>query len=175
MKSIKLSDYFAIRNPTYITLQLIPSTSNRNYDTELIAQTISQFTPEPILKRFKREQKIFFDKPPKIVFITKILSDDVFFYLLIPEIYKTLFTTECLQVWKRVTIKELDELPSINGNYNYSLIYTKEDALSLKYNKKDNTPLNNIMMVKSSLQNDDEVNIITINYCFCVLFFFCIN
>lgn len=160
MKSIKMSDYFQIRNPSYITLQLVPSTSNRNYDTELIAQTIAQFSPEPVLRRLKKENKIFYDKPPKIVFITKILADDVFFYLLVPSIYQTLFTTEAMQIWKRVTIKELVDLPKLNGDYNYALVYTKEDALSLKYNKKTNTPLNNIMMVKSFLKEDDEVNII---------------
>lgn len=161
MKSMKLSQYFELKNPKYVALQLIPSTSNRNYDTELIAQTIANITPEPIAKRFKRQIKPFkltYEIPQKISFVTKICSDDVFFYLIAPDLLKPLFISKCQEVWKRVTIKEC-KVPQLGVELQYALQYAQEDAMSLKFNKKTNDPLNNIMMVKSILQGNDYIDI----------------
>jgi hypothetical protein len=165
MKSMKLSEYFELINPKYATLQLVPSTSNRNYDTELIVTTISNMTQTPLAMRFKKEalQKGFrltYHRPEKVLFIIDIQKDDCRFYLIVPERYKTVFIAKCSEVWKRVTVKELDSMPEFVDGIRYGLQYTKTDALSLKVNKKSNEPLNNIMVVKSILEADDKVQVI---------------
>jgi hypothetical protein len=116
LKPIKISDYFAYKNPKYTCLQLIPSTSNRNYDTELIAQTISSLPQIPILKRFERENiqkklKIYYNLPEKVVFFMKITKIDCQFYLIVPQHYKTLFISKCTETWKCITVKELQDIP----------------------------------------------------------------
>jgi hypothetical protein len=166
MKQIKLSTYFAYKNPKYTCLQLIPSTSNRNYDTELIAQTISSMTQLPILKRLYKEKiqksfKIYYNMPEKVVFFMKFTKVDCQFYLIVPEHYKTLYISKCTETWRRITVKELQDMPKFCGGIIASLQYSKEDALSLKINKKMNEPLNNLITVKSVMEEDDEINIIT--------------
>ncbi|AIY82003.1 hypothetical protein U728_794 [Clostridium botulinum 202F] len=39
-QTMKLSEYFELKSPKYCTLQIIPHSSNRNYDTEILVQTI---------------------------------------------------------------------------------------------------------------------------------------
>jgi hypothetical protein len=162
---LKISTYFALQNPKYTCLQLIPSTSNRNYDTEIIAQTISSLPLLPIIKRFERDNevkkfKLLYNLPEKVVFFMKFLKNDCYFYLIVPEHFKNLFVGKCNETWKRVTVKELDEIPKFCGGLIASLQYTKEDAMSLKINKKLNEPLNNLITVKAILEEDDEINII---------------
>jgi len=162
---VKVSTYFALKNPKYTCLQLIPSTSNRNYDTELIAQTISSMTTLPIIKRFKKDKsakkfKLLYDLPEKVVFFMKFTKIDCCFYLIVPEHYKTLYISKCNETWKRITVKELQDMPKFCGGIISSLQYSKEDALSLKVNKKINEPLNNLITVKAILEEDDEINIL---------------
>jgi ABC-type cobalamin/Fe3+-siderophores transport system ATPase subunit len=164
MKSMKLSTYFALRNPRYTTLQLIPSTSNRNYDTELIATTIASMTQLPLFKRFKKEKtvkgfKVTYNLPDKCCFIIQIEKSDCKFFLIVSELYKTLYIGKAMEVWKRVTVKELDTFPQFKGGLKYSLSYSKEDALSLKLNKKTNEPLTNILSAKSILIDGEEIDI----------------
>ncbi|WP_252247760.1 hypothetical protein [Clostridium sp. ZS6] len=35
-QTMKLSEYFELKSPKYCTLQIIPHSSNRNYDTEIM-------------------------------------------------------------------------------------------------------------------------------------------
>lgn len=164
MKAMKLSEYFALINPKYVALQLIPSTANRNYDTELIITTIANMVQLPFGMRFKKEAlqkgfRITYKLPEKVLFIIDISKDDCQFFLVVPERYKTVFIAKCSEVWKRVTVKELAEIPAFIDGVQYGLQYAKADALSLRINKKSNEPLNNIMVVKSILEADDKVQI----------------
>jgi hypothetical protein len=166
MKSIKVCDYFAIVNPKYSVLQLIPSTTNRNYDTELIAATISGIGILPPFKRLSKSKlpkgfSVAYQIPEKTVFIMQIEKADCRFYLIVPERLKTLFVSKCMEVWKRVTVKELEVLPELMRGLKYSLSYKQSDALSLKVNKKSNEPLGNILSVKSVLDEGEEVDILS--------------
>lgn len=163
-KSMPIDEWLELRHPTYITLQVIPHSSNRNYDTELLVQTMASMYRLPY-KRFKKEInakkhfKFTLDLPEKSSFIISITKEDCKFYLVIPKRYKNLFIEKCTDVWKRATVNEIQSLPDIDGE-KYELHYAKEDALSLKVNKKTNEPLSNILSVKDIMEHDDEVNIL---------------
>ncbi|WP_291548111.1 hypothetical protein [Clostridium sp. HMP27] len=162
--SIKLEDWFELRKPKYITLQVIPHSSNRNYDTELLIQTMAAMyrLPYQRLKKEMKEHKNFkftLDLPEKASFIIAITKDDCRFYLTIPKRYSNLFIEKCSEVWKRATIKEVDSVPNFEGE-KYELHYKKEDPLSLKVNKKTNEPLSNILGVKDIMEKGDEIDIL---------------
>jgi hypothetical protein len=162
--SMKLSDYFELKRPTYVTLQIIPHSSNRNYDTELLVQTMANMysLPHDRFKREINENKTFkftYDLPEKASFMIQITKEDCLFYLIIPKRYKNLFTEKCIEVWKRATVNEVDKIPEIGGEA-YELRYAKEDPLSLKVNKKTNNPLSNILNVKDIMGESDEIGIL---------------
>lgn len=162
--SIKLSDYFELKKPTYVTLQIIPHSSNRNYDTDMLIETMASMYKLPY-ERLKREIgkhknfKFTLELPEKASFIISITQNDCQFYLVIPQRYKSLFVEKCSDVWKKVTINEVDKMPQLEGE-KYELHYKKEDPLSLKINKKTNEPLSNILSVKDIMEDTDEVDIL---------------
>ncbi|KEI90696.1 hypothetical protein N493_14860 [Clostridium botulinum B2 433] len=167
-KSIKISDYFEIIHPKYSVLQITPNTGNRNYDTELIAKTIANMYRMPyqrIMKEIKNKGfKIVYELPVKTMFEISITKDDCTFHIMVPRLYKNLFIEKCTEVWKRVTVKEVSTIPidtnDLNKALKYQLYYEKEDALSLKINKKTNDPLNNILNVMDIMGEDDKIDIL---------------
>ncbi len=163
-QTMKLSEYFELKNPKYCTLQIIPHSSNRNYDTEILVQTISSIYKLPYqrLKKEIKENKSFkftFELPEKASFILSISKDDCKFYLVVPERYKKLFIEKCTDAWNKSTINEVNTLINLEGE-KYELHYKKEDPLSLKVNKKTNEPLSNILSVKDIMEDDDKINIV---------------
>jgi hypothetical protein len=163
-QTMKLSDYFELQKPQYVNLQIIPHSSNRNYDTEILVQTMSSIYKLPYqrLKKEIKDNKGFkftFELPEKASFILTLTKDDCEFYLIVPKRYKNLFIEKCNNCWKRSTINEVDKLPDFKGE-KYELSYKKEDALSLKINRKTNEPLSNILSVKDIMDKDDKIDIL---------------
>src|SRR3712207_697930 len=166
-ESIKISDYFEIIHPKYSVLQITPDVGNRNYNTELIAKTIANMYRMPyqnIHKEIKKKGfKITYRLPVKASFEINITKDDCTFYMIVPRLYKNLFIEKCTEVWKRVTVNEVDIIPirneELNEMLNYQLYYEKESPLSLKVNKKTNDPLNNILSVMNIMEQDDNIDL----------------
>ena len=162
-KIMSVPEFIQLVKPKYVTLQIAPSVSNRNYDTELIALTIANMYRLPyqrLQKDIKKSGlKITYQLPEKASFVISITPDDCTFFLVVPERYAKLFTEKCCEVWKRATVKQVDHAPEIEGS-KYELFYSKEDALSLKYNKKTNEPLSNILSVKDIMEKGDKLDIL---------------
>jgi hypothetical protein len=162
-KTMSIPEFIQLVKPKYVTLQISPSVSNRNYDTELIALTIANMYRLPyqrLQKDIKRSGlKITYQLPEKASFVISLTSEDCKFYLVVPERYAKLFTEKCCEVWKRATVKQVNHAPETEGS-KYELFYSKEDALSLKYNKKTNEPLSNILSVKDIMEKGDTLDIL---------------
>jgi len=159
-QSIKLKDYFEIVNPTYSVLKITPNTSNRNYDTELIAKTMAGMFKAPIQRIEKERFKISYYLPSKVSFVVDISKNDCEFFLICPREYSRLFKEKCSEIWNRITIDEVEKIKEIGLEASkYRLNYFKEDALSLNVNKKSNDPLNNILNVMDIMEEEDRVNI----------------
>ncbi|MDF2502565.1 hypothetical protein [Clostridium sp.] len=166
-KKIEMSikEYFEIVRPIYSVLQIIPDTSNRNYDTELIAKIVSNMYKLPYQKFNKIEKekgfKFIYELSEKMSFIINITKDDCKFYFIIPKRYGKLLKEKCVEVWKRATVNEIEEFKiDLNSGERFQLHYSKEDALSLAVNKKTNTPLSNILSVKEVMEDGDIVNVL---------------
>ncbi len=160
ISSIKLSDYFEIKNPTYVYIQIIPHRSIRNYNSNNIAKAIA-YTYKAINKRVHREQKkLIIESSFKISYIIDISNNNASFYFLVPKFYKNIIVEKIKEIWQQATIQDVEGLKKFNDPLVYSLSYKKDDALSLNVDKKSNEPLNSILNVMDIMKDDDKVRII---------------
>lgn len=160
MKSLALSKYFEIIHPTYIYLKIIPHKSIRNCNSSDIAKSMSD-TYKNIIKRVHREQKkVFIETEYKISYIIDITKSNSSFYFLVPTLYKNIILEKISEIWSKATIEELEDIPKFTDNkITYQLGYKKDDALSLKVDKRTNEPLNHILTVIDIMKDDDRVTI----------------
>lgn len=160
-KSITLEKYFELVKPKYIYIQIIPHKSIRNYNSSNIAKAIAH-THRAINRRiYKQQKKIFFETSFKISYIIDIKNNDVNFYFLVPDVFKSIIIEKCKEIWSKATINILDDkIEEMKGIEIYSLSYKKEDAMSLEVDKKSNEPLNGILSVMDIMKEEDHVRLI---------------
>ena len=160
MKSLALSKYFEIVNPVYIYLKIIPHKSIRNCNSSDIAKSMSD-TYKSIIKRVYREQKkVFIETEYKISYIIDITKNNSSFYFLVPTLYKNIILEKISEIWNKATIEEVEDIPKFTDDkITYQLGYKKDDALSLKVDKRTNEPLNHMLNVIDIMKDDDRVTI----------------
>lgn len=159
MKSIKISDYFELRKPTYKYIQIIPHKSIRNYNSNNIAKAIAN-TYRSINRRIYREKKKFIiEYEFKISYIVDIDNNNTNFYFIVPTFFLNIALEKINEIWNKATIKVLEEelKPFSDKAESYSLSYKKLDGLSLKVDKKLNEPLNSILAVMDVMKEGDRV------------------
>ncbi|MCD3211087.1 hypothetical protein G8T71_06925 [Clostridium botulinum C/D] len=160
MKSIKLKDYFEIVKPKYIILKIIPHNSIRNYDSSNIAKAI-----QSMYKSLRQQIRIDHKKLKininyKLSFFIDINKRNVNFYFLVPERYLNLFKEKITQTWEQVKIEQVDNIKNFSkAADSYELKYKKEDALSLRVDKKSNILLNNLLNVIDIMKENDRIGI----------------
>lgn len=159
MKSIKISDYFELRKPTYKYIQIIPHKSIRNYNSNNIAKAIAN-TYRSINRRIYREKKkLIIEYEFKISYIVDIDNNNTNFYFIVPTFFLNIALEKINEIWNKATIKVLEEelKPFSDKAESYSLSYKKLDGLSLKVDKKLNEPLNSILAVMDVMKEGDRV------------------
>lgn len=161
-KSIKLSDYFEFRNPSYRYIRIIPHKSIRNYNSHNIVKAIAN-TYKSINKRVYKEQKrLIIETNFKISYIIDIEDSNSNFYFLVPTVFINIILEKLKESWSKATIEVMqDGIKEFSKDAEmYSLSYKKEDALSLLSDRKSNEPLNSILNVMQIMQENDRVSII---------------
>lgn len=160
IKSLKLSDYFEIKKPTYTYFKLTPDSSIRNYNSSAIAKSISLMYKN-IFQHIKNENKRkIFETNFKVSYFINITKKEVTFYFIVPNFYKDLIKEKIRNTWKRITIDEVDAIEEFKGDsIKYQLYYKKEDALSLAVDKKNNDPLNSLLNVIEIIKEDERIGI----------------
>lgn len=159
MRSIKISDYFELRKPTYKYIQIIPHKSIRNYNSNNIAKAIAN-TYRSINRRIYREKKkLIIEYEFKISYIVDIDNNNTNFYFIVPTFFLSIALEKINEIWNKATIKVLEEelKPFSDKAESYSLSYKKLDGLSLKVDKKLNEPLNSILAVMDVMKEGDRV------------------
>ena len=161
MKSIKLSDYFEIRKPTYKWIQITPDKSIRNYNSTNIAKAICH-TFKTLNRRIKKEQKkLIIESNFKITYMIDIQKGDVCFYFIVPQFFESILLEKISEIWSRATIEEVEPVEEFSSSAErYQLTYKKENALSLMVDKKTNEPLNQILSVMDIMKDNDRVAIL---------------
>lgn len=158
-QAMLLSKYIEIVKPTYATLQIIPHSSIRNYNSSNIAKMVSTMY-QSIKKSIKRiERKYFVESRVKCSYMIDIYKDNVNFYFVVPEQYHLIAKEKISSVWPQATIERVPEIPEFahENTTTYQMKYAKMDAFSLDVNRKSNYPLNNILNVIDIMETEDRV------------------
>lgn len=156
MKSMPLSKYYEVINPTYECLKIIPHSSTRNYNSSALAKMVANMYVS-IKQSIKWHERKFVVKTPlKCSYMIDIQKTDVSFYFVIPSQYLTLAKERIINIWNKCKV-ELVSMPTIPKGLVYSLGYENKDQLSLDVDKKSNYPLNNILSTIDIMEDDDRV------------------
>ncbi|MBU3131620.1 hypothetical protein KPL40_04080 [Clostridium gasigenes] len=161
-KTLKLTDYFELRKPTYRYIRIVPHKSIRNYTSNNIAKAIAH-TYRSINKRIYREQKkLIIETNFKISYIIDIENNNANFYFLVPKPFLNIILEKIKEIWSKATVEIMDQgIRSFGaGSEMYSLSYKKEDAMSLLTDRKSNEPLNSILSVMEIMKEEDRVTIV---------------
>ena len=159
-KSMKLNDYVKVIKNEYVTVQIIPAKSNRNNNTDAIAQIINKMYLKANQLIIRENKKLIISTQMKASYYIHITKDKVEFYFIIPKIHITKFKTKFIEVWKNVEVKEVDRIPvDINKGTKYQLNYKYNDSLSLDVDKRSNDLLNANLSTLEILEAGESIGI----------------
>lgn len=159
-RSMKLNDYVKIIKNEYVTVQIIPAKSNRNNNTDAIAQIINKMYLKANQLIIRENKKLIISTQTKVSYYIHITKDKVEFYFIIPKIHITKFKTKFIEVWKNVEVKEVDRIPiDINKGTKYQLNYKYNDSLSLDVDKRSNDLLNANLSTLEILEAGESIGI----------------
>jgi hypothetical protein len=157
-KSISMSKYFELVNPSYVFFKLTPHNSCRNNSSDKLAPLVNKLYIDFTKRIYIEEKKLFFKTDTKVSYYIYLEKHKAEFYFIVPVAYKRLFKEKISDTWRNIEIKEVNELPQFSkDSTKYGLRYKKEDALSLAVDKRNNDLLSstlNIMEILESDQND---------------------
>lgn len=161
MKSIPLKDYFEFKYPNYIFLQVIPSSSIRNYSSDNILKTISKLYVNINDKVSKINGKMFFECQSKVGYYVYITKEDMQFYFIVPERHFLLIKNKIIDTWNnRCTINQVEEIPQFSNNCTkYYMTYKKSDIMSLSCDKRNNTLISAQASTVNVLEETDRIGI----------------
>jgi hypothetical protein len=174
MKRIKFSDYINVVKPSYVYLRLTPNNSIRNQSTHKIAKSIASIyrnlaqtirkEDAKVVKALGREfllgTKYSVDMNAKVAYYVYIEKKKVEFYFVIPRQYLTLIKEKISDSWSNITVKVVADLPSFSESATkYSLVYTKENALSLATDRRNDDLLRSKLNVVDVMEEGDKVGV----------------
>jgi Ni2+-binding GTPase involved in maturation of urease and hydrogenase len=174
MKSLKLSDYINVVKPSYVYLRLTPNNSIRNQSTYKIAKSIASIyrnlaqtirkEDAKVVKALGREfllgTKYSVDMSAKVAYYVYIEKKKVEFYFVIPRQYLTLIKEKISDSWTNITVKVVADMPSFSETATkYSLVYTKEAALSLATDRRNDDLLRSKLNVVDVMEEGDKVGV----------------
>lgn len=155
-------------------MRLTPNNSIRNNNTHKLARTIASLYRN-LLQNIKREEakllkvlgrefllgtKYSVAMPSKVSYYIYVEKKRAEFYFIIPRHFLSIIKERMTDVWSNVTVKEVEALPEFSNNaVQYQLAYTKEDALSLAIDRRDNDLLKSNLNVVDVLEEGDKVGV----------------
>lgn len=161
IKSIKISDYFEIRNPKYEILKLTPIKSNRNTQTDKIAELVNKMHRKTDKLIYKENKKLIIEPQYKFMFYIHIEKHSVKFFAVIPKIYINQFKVKFRETWRNIQIDIVNELPiNINECSKFQLSYKNDDTLSLKVDLRDNSLLNANLSIVDIMEEGEIISIL---------------
>ena len=161
IKSMKISDYFEIKNPEYEILKLTPTKSNRNTQTDKIAELVNKMHRKTDKLIYKENKKLIIEPQYKFMFYIHIEKHSVKFFAVIPKIYINQFKVKFRETWRNIQIDIVNELPiNINECSKFQLSYKNDDALSLKVDLRDNSLLNANLSVVDIMKEGEVISIL---------------
>lgn len=159
-KSIPMSKLLEVKKAEYITVQLIPTKSNKNNATSSIATLINSMYVKVNKLITIENKKLIIKNTLKASYYIHITKKDVGFYFIIPKVHFIKFKSKFTEVWKNIEIREVDSIPiDPNECTKYQLRYSMNDSLSLSVDKRNNELLSSNMSVLEVLEKNECVGI----------------
>lgn len=158
--SVKLSKCIEINKAEYTHIQVIPSKSCKNTNTDKIL-VLANTMYKKLDKLIRIEnKKLIIESKLKISYYIHITKQSTEFYFIVPSCFYSQVKTKLSETWKNVEINKVDSLPiNINECTKYQLQYKLNDVLSLNVDKRSNSLLNANMSILEILQIDEAVGI----------------
>lgn len=161
MKTLKFSDYIEIRKPKYIFIKITSHKSIRNFNSTQIAKMIALTYKTLNKKLYKEQKKFIIECNFKMSYVIDIVENNANFYFIIPKILRNQLLEKINEIWSKATVEEVENpFSDIKQDFIYEVKTTKDDALSLNYDKKSNDPLNYILSVMDVMKSEDRVTMI---------------
>ena len=160
VKSMKLSDYIEVRKAEYTHIQVIPSKSCKNTNTDkILVLANTMYRKLDKLVRVENK-KLIIESKLKLSYYIHITKQSTEFYFIVPTVFYNQVKTKLSETWKNVEIKKVDALPiDINNCTKYQLSYKLNDVLSLNVDKRSNSLLNANLSVLEILQEEESIGI----------------
>ncbi len=160
VQSVPLSKLLEVKKAEYITVQLIPTKSNKNNATSSIATLINSMHVKVNKLITIENKKLIIKNTLKASYYIHITKRDVRFYFIIPKVHFIKFKSKFTEVWKNIEIREVDSIPiDPNECTKYQLRYSMNDSLSLSVDKRNNELLSSNMSVLEVLEQNECVGI----------------
>ncbi len=159
-KNVPMSKLLEVKKAEYITVQLIPTKSNKNNATSSIATLINSMYVKVNKLITIENKKLIIKNTLKASYYIHITKRDVRFYFIIPKVHFIKFKSKFTEVWKNIEIREVDSIPiDPNECTKYQLRYSMNDSLSLSVDKRNNELLSSNMSVLEVLEQNECVGI----------------
>lgn len=160
VQSVPLSKLLEVKKAEYITVQLIPTKSNKNNSTSSIATLINSMYVKVNKLITIENKKLIIKNTLKASYYIHITKKDVGFYFIIPKVHFIKFKSKFTEVWKNIEIREVDSIPiDPNACTKYQLRYSMNDSLSLSVDKRSNELLTSNMSVLEVIEQNECVGI----------------
>ena len=138
-KNVPMSKLLEVKKAEYITVQLIPTKSNKNNATSSIATLINSMYVKVNKLITIENKKLIIKNTLKASYYIHITKKDVGFYFIIPKVHFIKFKSKFTEVWKNIEIREVDSIPiDPNECTKYQLRYSMNHTLSLRVDKRNN-------------------------------------
>lgn len=159
--SMRLSKYIEVNKAQYTHIQVIPSKSCRNTNTDKIL-VLANTMYRKLDKLIRIENnKLVIESKLKLSYYIHITKTSTEFYFIVQSVFYSQVKTKLSEIWKNVEISKVDKLPiNFNECTKYQLQYKLHDALSISVDKKSNSLLNANMSILEILQTDETVGIL---------------
>jgi hypothetical protein len=174
MKTIKLKELIHVVKPEYVFLKLTPNNSIRNNSTHKIAMSISSLYRNitqnikadevKVLNIMKKDffigTKYRFELNSKVAYYIYMEKKKIEFYFIIPKQHLSLIKEKISDSWTNITLSEVKALPAFSeASTQYQMVYTKEDALSLATDRRNDDLLRSNLNVVDVMEEGDKVGI----------------
>lgn len=162
METLKLSDYFELRRPTYKYIKITPHKSIRNYTTQALSKSISA-TYRSLNKRiYKEQKKLIIETEFSIKYVIDIEDENANFYFIVPNFFLDICLEKIISIWNKATVEVMERgiKPFSKNMQVYGLNYKYMDGLSLNVDRKMNEPLSSILRVMEIMKDDDRITVV---------------
>lgn len=162
IKTVRKLDWFEFIEHEYVTFQLIPDSSIRNYRTEDITRTIADQFQLPIDRLIREGFKIRGIKAQeRASFEIQFKDGKVRFYITVPKNVYPLIQRRIQSVWDKCTVEEVERISAYDFERTavYECIYNKHDMFSLHTDAKDNLPLGSIIEAGRLVGKEEQASL----------------